>query len=147
MPTTEYNQAYYEANKDRILKKNYKYEKKRLANDPEYRERKRQQTRDSQRKRRQKHREIWYAALDTPCVDCGIQLPSQVMEFDHVRGDKLFNICQSYNGKGGYVSYEALHAEIAKCDVRCPNCHRLRHHHERQATHNLQPREHGSDGD
>lgn len=137
MSSTEYNKDYYQKNKERILKKNREYEKRRLERDPAFREKKRQQTRESQRRRRQKHKEIWYAALDTPCVDCGVKLPPEVMEFDHVRGQKLFNICQSYNGKGGYVSYEALHAEIAKCDVRCPNCHRLRHHYERQASNDL----------
>lgn len=55
-----------------------------------------------------------------------------------MRGEKLFDICKSSGGI--YVSYEALHAEIAKCDVRCPNCHRLRHHKERlngQADHDI----------
>jgi|SRR5882672_9824705 len=137
MATKEYNSGYYKQNKDRLDADNAEYIRNRKVTDPEYKERKRQQARDAQRKRRQKHKAIWHAALDQPCVDCGVELPPQVMEFDHVRGEKLFNICRSYNGKDLYVSYEMLHAEIAKCDVRCPNCHRLRHYHERKATTDL----------
>lgn len=69
------------------------------------------------------------AARDTPCVDCGVRLPPSVMEFDHIRGEKLFTI-------GGIASKRKseadIRAEIAKCDVRCPNCHKLRHHWERE---------------
>jgi hypothetical protein len=44
------------------------------------------------------------------------------MDFDHVRGQKAFNI-----GNCRYdVSVERLLQEIAKCDVVCAVCHRLR---------------------
>lgn len=102
------------------------YESQRKAHDPEYRERKRVQNRAAQARRRQRHRKIKHLALDRPCVDCGIELPPEIMEFDHVCGEKLFNICQSY-GTNLYVSDKMLYTEIAKCDVRCPNCHRFRH--------------------
>lgn len=121
---------YYEKNKERILAKNYAYEKRRLARDPAFREAKREQARRNQKKRRGKHRAIKHAALDRPCADCGVKYPPEVMDFDHVRGEKLFDICHS-TSKSLYVSYEMLHAEIAKCDVRCANCHRLRHLKER----------------
>lgn len=53
-----------------------------------------------------------------PCVDCGETDPV-VLQFDHVRGKKLFNIsCEL-----GRHSWEKTMAEIAKCDVRCANCH------------------------
>ena len=55
-----------------------------------------------------------------PCVDCG-EADIVVLEFDHVRGDKMMNLSdmirQSY-------SWARITAEIAKCDVRCANCHR-----------------------
>lgn len=55
-----------------------------------------------------------------PCVDCNEADPI-VLEFDHVRGTKYKDISrmvtQSY-------SLETLKKEIAKCDVRCANCHR-----------------------
>lgn len=57
-----------------------------------------------------------------PCEDCGIADPI-VLDFDHVRGDKRHNV--SKLAKDGY-SWEAIMAEIAKCDVVCSNCHRRR---------------------
>lgn len=99
-----------------------------------YQRRKRRENRDLYRDR---DRERWLrspavqitlAARETPCVDCGVQLPAEVMELDHVRGVKSFSL-------GGRVrSYDPalVEAEVAKCDVRCPNCHRMRHYRERK---------------
>jgi hypothetical protein len=90
-------------------------------------------------KYRQKEREryvnavavrLFSEARDGPCVDCGIRLPPQVMELDHVRGEKLFTMG---GPKLRHRSEVEMRAEIEKCDVRCPNCHKLRHYHERQA--------------
>ena len=53
-------------------------------------------------------------------MDCGVQYPFYVMDFDH-RGDKLFNV-----GSGRGRSFDAVKAEAAKCDVVCANCHRER---------------------
>jgi hypothetical protein len=54
------------------------------------------------------------------CVDCGERDPL-VLEFDHVRGTKLGNICDLI---GSLVSWARIEEEIAKCVVRCANCHR-----------------------
>lgn len=54
------------------------------------------------------------------CVDCGEQDPL-VLEFDH-RGDKVFDIATGLRDR----SWQALLAEMAKCDVICSNCHRRR---------------------
>lgn len=59
-----------------------------------------------------------------PCVDCGEADPI-VLEFDHVRGTKSFNIGDA--SRLG-VGWQRLRDEIAKCDVRCANCHRRRTH-------------------
>ena len=59
-----------------------------------------------------------------PCVDCGIDDPD-VLEFDHVRGTKDFTIGDAPAGR-----LERIQAEVAKCDVRCCNCHRKRHRRE-----------------
>lgn len=53
-----------------------------------------------------------------PCVDCG-ESDFMVLQFDHVRGVKKFQIT---NGVGKF-KWETIEAEIAKCDVRCANCH------------------------
>ena len=55
-----------------------------------------------------------------PCADCGETDPV-VLEFDHLR-DKAFDIGQSLP----YRSWNAILAEIAKCEVVCANCHRRR---------------------
>lgn len=54
------------------------------------------------------------------CIDCG-ESDSVVLEFDHVRGKKEFNI-----GDAVRVGYgvDRVRREIAKCEVRCANCHR-----------------------
>lgn len=60
--------------------------------------------------------------LEHPCVDCG-QTDIRALEFDHVRGNKSANITRLLNNA---VSWEAIEAEIAKCEVRCVNCHRIK---------------------
>jgi len=62
---------------------------------------------------------------DVPCADCGGRFPSVCMDFDHVRGEKLFLVCKP-NSIG-----PALDEEIKKCDVVCSNCHRIRTHNRR----------------
>jgi hypothetical protein len=62
-----------------------------------------------------------------PCQDCGDQYPPFVMEYDHVRGIKRHNIGKMANHKR-----ERVLAEIAKCDLVCCVCHRIRSHARRQ---------------
>ena len=47
------------------------------------------------------------------------------MDFDHVTGEKLDDICGM---RMRTVSREAIRAEIEKCEVLCANCHRARTH-------------------
>lgn len=56
-----------------------------------------------------------------PCQDCKVTYPPCVMDFDHVTGSKKFNVSQ-HAGQ----SLRAVLAEMAKCEVVCANCHRLR---------------------
>ncbi len=61
------------------------------------------------------------------CVDCGEDDPL-VLDCDHVRGSKEFNIA---NGISQYC-WKRIELELAKCDVRCSNCHRRKTARERQ---------------
>lgn len=66
--------------------------------------------------------------MNARCLDCGMKptIPS-VMDFDHVRGDKEFLISNALAyGKA------RLAREIAKCDIVCSNCHRIRTHNRRK---------------
>ena len=55
-------------------------------------------------------------------MDCGQSYPSYVMDLDH-RGDKVRNVARMVSLGLGEAT---VLAEIAKCDVVCSNCHRLR---------------------
>ena len=55
------------------------------------------------------------------CVDCGQANPI-VLDFDHVRGEKLHEVSKMV--ANGYP-WPRIEEEIAKCDVRCANCHRI----------------------
>lgn len=58
-----------------------------------------------------------------PCVDCG-ERDIRCLEFDHRdRSTKTANIAGLLRL---VVSWEVICQEIAKCDVRCANCHRRR---------------------
>lgn len=60
-----------------------------------------------------------------PCQDCGKKYPHPVMEFDHVRGEKVSNVGDILNRNH---SRAQMWTEIDKCDLVCANCHRLRTH-------------------
>jgi len=55
-----------------------------------------------------------------PCVDCGLT-DLLVLEFDHRDGRAKEDEVARLIGTGQWAK---LQAEIAKCDVRCANCHR-----------------------
>ena len=57
------------------------------------------------------------------CVDCGRSFPSCVMDFDHVRGSKYFDLSKAYRKAG---SLKQTQKELDKCDLVCANCHRNR---------------------
>ena len=56
-----------------------------------------------------------------PCMDCGVEFPPECMDFDHIKGEKLFNIANAR-----YLAWGSVLAEIAKCELVCSKCHRLR---------------------
>ena len=76
----------------------------------------------AQRKYRDSVRERLDAyKLSRGCADCGYAVDAVALDFDHVRGDKHFNIGSYYA-----CSWDKISAEVAKCEVVCSNCHRIR---------------------
>ena len=74
-----------------------------------------------------KRRAILYAIVlahkNAPCTDCKIQYPPCVMDFDHIDPtNKKFEIAHAPHLKNEKILLE----EIAKCELVCSNCHRLR---------------------
>ena len=69
-----------------------------------------------------------------PCVDCGEPDPV-VLEFDHRETEvKKLAVAQMVERR---YAWEAIAAEIAKCDVRCANCHRRKTSRERRQRRTL----------
>ena len=71
--------------------------------------------------RRAALRALAFKAMAGGCVDCGCR-DIRVLEFDHVREKKVADV-GSMIRRGR--SIDAVQAEIAKCEVRCRNCHAI----------------------
>lgn len=98
-----YNQKWYRKNRSRLIQK----------------------AKESQRRYRERNRKyVNDLKSSTPCADCGTLYPACVMDFDHL-GDKEAEIADLAK-QGG--SLTRLREEIAKCEIVCSNCHRLRTH-------------------
>ncbi len=66
--------------------------------------------------------QVYNYLIAHPCVDCGERDPI-VLEFDHRDPSKKR---ASISKLISHVTWAALQREIARCDVRCANCHRRR---------------------
>lgn len=77
----------------------------------------------SYKKRRTNFMRLWLNGLKekSGCLDCGIKNPI-VLDFDHLR-DKKYNVAKMLSH--GFSEKKFLE-EIAKCEVRCSNCHRIK---------------------
>ena len=74
------------------------------------------------RQLRQSLRELTDELKKQPCADCHHTFPPECMDFDH-EGSKRDNVATMVSHGTGRA---AILAEIAKCDVVCANCHRIR---------------------
>lgn len=64
-----------------------------------------------------------------PCTDCGGTFPSCCMDFDHREGTtKAYNVGSMF---AHHYSRALIESELAKCDLVCSNCHRIRTHDRR----------------
>lgn len=105
----------------RVYTKGYakKYGERRYYYPDAYR---RYQAKHGHRRKKQESTRAWIAELKaSPCLDCGNRFPPECMDYDHCRGVKKFGI-----GTSHLRSREVILAEIAKCDLVCANCHRIR---------------------
>lgn len=76
----------------------------------------------SKAEQRKKLREYIREVKDVPCSDCGKRFHYCAMDFDHL-GDKETEVGRLVQQP---VSLKRLQEEIAKCEVVCANCHRVR---------------------
>jgi hypothetical protein len=75
------------------------------------------------RQRKIEFRKYYMDNKDRPCKDCGVQFNPICLVYDHRDPTtKLFNVSQPQN----VSSLKRLKEEIAKCDVVCSNCHKIR---------------------
>lgn len=77
--------------------------------------------RSSQRVREDRRRRLNLIKQGMGCFDCGYNEHAEALHFDHVRGEKSFEISKAYKN-----SWKAILKEIQKCDVRCANCHAIK---------------------
>lgn len=74
------------------------------------------------KKRNSEMREWLNELKNRPCTDCGFWYPAVVMDFDHVQG-KVLDISEMRRRR---MARSKIEAEVAKCELVCANCHRLR---------------------
>jgi hypothetical protein len=102
-------------------------EAKRAANRRHY-EKNKDHYRTSAREARKRYKAKAYAFVNeikstTPCTDCGKTFDPICMDFDHCQGGKLDNISRMVNlGR----PMKIIEDEIAKCELVCACCHRIR---------------------
>lgn len=110
---------------------------RRYHSDPEYREANKQRARDRKRTpadrerayqrmretRQELRRLVGQIKMQRGCVDCGYAERPEALQFDHVKDTKIRMISSMVN-RG--QSWAAIAIEIAKCEVRCANCHAIR---------------------
>lgn len=72
------------------------------------------------RKRAAKWRLAQLIKLSRGCTDCGYAAHAVALQFDHVGDDKRMNVSDMIRSD---YSWMTILEEIAKCEVRCANCH------------------------
>lgn len=94
-----------------------------------------QRRREAWHHRREEQTRLLDEYRDRPCADCGENYPRCVMDFDHRDpSQKHYTVSQM----PGRVRLATLLAEIAKCDIVCANCHRIRTYRRRVVEHSRQ---------
>lgn len=92
------------------------YMKERYKADPDY-------FKQAARRQNEKLKAYVDQVRDVPCMDCRNKFPVVCMDFDHRDADDKLTEVSRLIRMG---SMKKLKEEIAKCDVVCSNCHRIR---------------------
>jgi hypothetical protein len=61
--------------------------------------------------------------LKAGCTDCGYNAHPRALDFDHIGTDKVGNVGLMIHDR---IAWPIILAEIAKCEIVCANCHRIR---------------------
>lgn len=72
------------------------------------------------RKRAAKWRLSQLIKLHYGCIDCGYAEHAVALQFDHTGDDKKMNVSDMIRSDYSWIT---IKEEIAKCEVRCANCH------------------------
>jgi hypothetical protein len=115
---------YYANNRDRIKTKAAEYWRANRDQRLAY-SRNRREIYRAQRLARVRALRIWVNTnfKSCPCTDCGGRFPPDRLDFDHVRGPKVLDLCKMV--ARGYKRSRIV-AEIAKCELVCRRCHDAR---------------------
>lgn len=118
------SRAQYLARKEfRLTPEGQAYERERYG--------KRGISRKDEAARRRDEKRAWFVEQKSkPCADCGQTYHYACMDFDHRRGTKAAVVSHLV---AQMCSKERILAEIAKCDLVCANCHRVRTYNDRIA--------------
>ena len=120
-----YHRAFYAANKHKwreyVARNREAVRKQKALYHEKHKEELNSQARAYGKTCRRRNAAIVRKAKAGGCVDCGIKDP-RVLDFDHIHGAKLASIAK-LAGTAGLPT--RLLNEIAKCEVRCANCHRI----------------------
>ena len=87
-------------------------------------EKKRERSRTKQR-----NNDFVLLLKNRPCADCGQTFHFSAMDFDHILGEKQYEVSRLGHAQNGLTT---ILAEIDKCEVVCSNCHRYRTWQRRQ---------------
>src|SRR5208282_3088807 len=112
-----------EMNREEKLKYHRDYSKEWYRTSEERRE----QIKKSRERRVLRFRRIVDAyKVAMACIDCGYREHAVALDFDHREPEKKQGTVSSMIRS--MTALPVLFEEIFKCDVRCSNCHRVRHH-------------------
>ena len=82
--------------------------------------------RQRQAARRKELQEKINALKVRPCTDCSGIFPPYVMDFDHLPGRRKVDAVSQM--ALDVLKWKTIEEEIAKCELVCANCHRIRTH-------------------